>query len=110
MADCATMGSMGDADQRRAPRAMIAVPCALRRRGGPSIPAETVNLGPGGALLRIGRPLSINESLDFELDAGSATRARVLRHEGPEIYALRFENPPEPMARRLHELAAGASR
>jgi hypothetical protein len=99
---------MDGADKRRAPRADVAVACALRRRSGAPIPAETLNLGPGGTLVRTGRPLAIDESLDFELDTRIAAPARVLRHEGGAIYALRFENPPELMVRRLQELAASA--
>jgi hypothetical protein len=100
---------MDTADKRRAPRANVAVTCALRRRSGASIAAETLNLGPGGTLVRTRRPLSIDESLDFELDTRIAAPARVLRHEGHDVYALRFENPPELMVRRLQELASGAS-
>ena len=48
-------------------------------------------------------------ALEFELDTRVAAPARVLRHEGGDIYALRFENPPELMVRRLQELASGAS-
>lgn len=88
----------------------VAVRCALRRRSGSSIQAETLNLGPGGALLRTLRPLSIDESLEFALDTSIAGPARVLRQEGHDVYALRFENPPEPMVRRLHELTAAAMR
>jgi hypothetical protein len=32
-------------------------------------------------------------------------RARVLRVERANVYALRFEGLPEPMVRRLHALA-----
>ena len=32
-------------------------------------------------------------------------RARVVCQELPHVYALRFENLPEPMRRRLHALA-----
>lgn len=101
---------MGTADKRRAPRVDVTVTCALRRRSGTTIPAETLNLGPGGTLVKTRRPLAIDESLDFELDARNAAPARVLRHEGHDIYALRFEHPPELMVRRLQELAAGARR
>jgi hypothetical protein len=101
---------METADKRRAPRVNVTVSCALRRRSGTTIPAETLNLGPGGTLLKTRRPLSIDESLDFELDTRIAAPARVLRHEGHDIYALRFENPPELMVRRLQELTAGAPR
>jgi hypothetical protein len=98
---------MDNADKRRAPRVNVAVRCALRRSSGSSIQAETLNLGPGGALLRTGRPLTIDESLEFALDMRVVAPARVLRQEGHDVYALRFENPPEPMVRRLHELTAG---
>jgi hypothetical protein len=100
---------MQTADKRRAPRVNVAVRCALRRSsGGSSIQAETLNLGPGGALLRTLRPLTIDESLEFSFDMRIAGPARVLRQEGHDVYALRFENPPEPMVRRLHELTTAA--
>jgi hypothetical protein len=35
-------------------------------------------------------------------------QARVLRAERANVYALRFEGLPEPMARRLHALAINA--
>jgi hypothetical protein len=98
---------MENVDKRRAPRVNVAVRCALRRGSGSSIQAETLNLGPGGALLRTGRPLTIDESLEFALDMRITAPARVLRQEGHDVYALRFENPPEPMVRRLHELTVG---
>lgn len=100
---------MEAADQRGSPRTQVAVACALRRRNGRAIAAQTLNLGRGGALLRAERPLSIDETLEFELaelDRRIATPARVLRHEGHHIYALRFEQLPELMEDRLRELTA----
>lgn len=91
-------------DKRRAPRAEVKCACALKRNSGASIEAETVNLGPGGALLKCRRPLTIDESLAFDLDVTDChieTQARVLRHEGHDTYALRFEKLEPTMAEQL---------
>jgi hypothetical protein len=102
------MGSVTVDDKRRAPRVDVTVPCALRRHSGRVIPAETLNLGPGGMLVSSDRPLSIDEALDIDLadlDVRIVGPARVLRHQGHMQYALRFEGLPAPMAEHLHTLA-----
>jgi len=98
---------MSGSDKRRAPRVQITVPCALRRRRGSLIPCETLNLGPGGMLISSPRPLTIDESLDIDLadlDMRIVGPARVLRHQGSDEYALRFEGLAEPMVSHLHAL------
>ena len=95
----------------RAPRAEIALACTLRRTIGSPIPAETLNVGPRGMRIRSPRPLMEDETVGFDLpnlDIRVAGRARVLCEERPHVYALRFENLPEPMTRRLHALAINA--
>lgn len=92
----------------RAPQAHIALPCILRRRNGAPIPAQTLDVGPRGMRIDSPRPLALDETVGFEipnLDMRVAGVARVLRQERLHIYALRFENLPEPMTRRLHALA-----
>ena len=92
----------------RAPRAEIALPCTLRRGVGSPIPAQTLNVGPRGLRIRSPRPLTEDETVGFDLpnlDMRVSGRARVVCQELPHIYALRFENLPEPMLRRLHALA-----
>jgi hypothetical protein len=95
----------------RAPRAEIALSCTLRRNIGSPIPAETMNVGPRGMRIRSPRPLTEDETVGFELpnlDMRVSGRARVVCQELPHVYALRFENLPEPMLRRLHALAINA--
>ena len=95
----------------RAPRAEIALSCTLRRSIGSPIPAQTLTVGPRGMQIRSPRPLSEDETVVFDLpnlDIRVAGCARVLREERPHVYALRFENLPEPMLRRLHALAINA--
>lgn len=92
----------------RAPKAGVAMSCTLRRTVGSPIPGQTVELGPRGMQVRSQRPLSLDETVGFELpDLGMRVggRARVLRVERANVYTLRFEGLPEPMVRRLHALA-----
>jgi hypothetical protein len=95
----------------RAPRAEVALSCTLRRHVGSPIPAETLNVGPRGMRIRSPRPLREDETVGFDLpnlDIRVTGSARVVRQELPHVYALRFENLPEPMIRRLHALAINA--
>jgi hypothetical protein len=65
----------------------------LRRRGRP-VTGHTEDIGPGGARIVVDRPLSVDEELDFDLTLGDAHvdgRARVVREQGFNRYALRFE-------------------
>ena len=66
----------------------------VRRRGGP-VGGHTEDLGPGGARIFADRPLGIDEELGFDLILGDRHvdgRARVLRQQAPNCYALRFES------------------
>lgn len=95
----------------RAPRAQIALPCTLRRPTGSPIPARTLVLGPRGMNVCSTRPLALDEIVGFELpdlQMRISGRARVLRQERSNVYALRFEGLPEPMTRCLHALAVNA--
>jgi hypothetical protein len=95
----------------RSPRAEIRIPCTLRRLIGSPINAQTLDIGPRGMRVRTPRPLSPDETVVFDianLDMRVNGQARVLRAERANVYALRFEGLPEPMARRLHALAINA--
>lgn len=97
------------ADQRSATRVDVALPCTLRRPVGRPIVARTLNIGTGGMLISSARPLTVDEPLDFDLanlDVPVSGRARVLRHERLDVYALRFERLAETMTSRLRRLAA----
>jgi hypothetical protein len=96
-------------ERRRSPRAQLALQCTLHRRTGSAIVAETIDLGPGGMCVSCARPLAADEVLRFDLplerDVHVDGRARVLRHEGHDRYALRFEALVEPAVERLRALA-----
>ncbi len=97
--------------ESRAPRADVALTCTLRRHIGSPISVETLNVGPRGMRIRSPRPLCEDETVGFDLpnlDIRVSGSARVVRQELPHVYALRFENLPEPMLRRLHALAINA--
>ena len=101
------MAPMSEIENRRTPRVQITVPCALHRRRGGPIPCETLNLGPGGMLISSPRPLAVDETLDIDLadlDLRVVGPARVLRHQGQDRYALRFEGLPDPMLEHLRAL------
>jgi hypothetical protein len=99
-------------ERRMTPRADVALPCVLRRRTGSAIDARTVNLGAGGMCIATPRPLATDEVLDFDLLLSGADRvdgrARVLRQEGHDAYALRFERLLEPDRERLLQALASA--
>jgi PilZ domain-containing protein len=92
-------------ERRGTQRTDLALDCVLRRRTGSTISVQTVNVGPGGMCVTTQRPLAIDEVLDFELPLAGAEhvdgRARVVRQERPNRYALRFEGLLEPTRERL---------
>jgi PilZ domain-containing protein len=93
-------------ERRVMPRKDMEVPCTLSRRSGSAITAQTVNLGPGGMRITSARPLAPDEVLRFDLpDQAVDGRCRVLRQDGHQTYALRFEALPEGARERLDTLA-----
>jgi hypothetical protein len=85
--------------------------CTLRRRTGSPIAAQTLEVGPDGMRVSSSRPLAVDETVDFDLpnlDMRVSGHARVVGQQRLNVYALRFERLPEPMARRLHALAVNA--
>jgi PilZ domain len=85
----------------------MAMGCTLRRRTGSPIAAQTVDVGPGGMCVRCSRPLATDEVLGFELAPPPPIngRARVLRQQGHDTYAVRFEMLAEPALAGLNALA-----
>ena len=85
--------------QRRAtPRASLALDLMLLRARGNRILGRTVDVGAGGMRVTTDRPLTIDEVLEFDLDLADRHmdgRARVLRMQGHNQYALRFEDLDE---------------
>ena len=94
------------AEKRRFPRAAIELDCTLRRRTGSAITAHTVDVGPGGMRVCTARPLSVDEVLMFELSPSLSGHARVLRHQGWDTYAVRFENLQEPVLAELERMTS----
>jgi hypothetical protein len=91
-------------EQRRSPRVEIEMPCTLHRRTGSPIEGRTVDVGPGGMRVCTKRPLAADEILRFELQ-GIDGRARVLRQQTHDVYAVRFELLDEPALAELRRLA-----
>ena len=97
-------------EQRHSPRAQIDCPVTLLRRRGSPVDGRTEDLGPGGARIIADRPLTVDEELDFDLLLGDVHvdgRARVLRQQAANRYALRFEHLDAAAARLL--MAAAVS-
>jgi PilZ domain len=92
-------------DQRRSPRVKLELPCTLHRPTGSPITGRTVDVGPGGMCVCTSRPLAADEVLTFELSSLIGGRARVLRQQGHDMYAIRFELLGEPARAELHRLA-----
>src|SRR4051794_16042538 len=83
------------ADMRRNPRAPLALALILRRDKGNPVAGETVDVSAGGARVRTDRPLRVDELLAFDLvvdETHAQGHCRVLREQGLNDYALRFED------------------
>ena len=83
-------------DQRHSPRAQIALALILRRHKGGPVSCRTVDVGCGGACVTTDRPLRVDELLAFDLELDDRAHVdghcRVLRQQGLNRYALRFED------------------
>jgi hypothetical protein len=80
--------------------------CTLHRRSGSPIDGRTLDLGPGGMRVATKRPLSADEVLSFELPPRITGKVRVLRQQGFDSYAVRFESLPAPAREELEGLVA----
>ncbi len=95
--------------RRRQPRAEIQLDCVLTRGKGSPIACHTINVGPGGMCVATDRPLGVDEVLHFDLPIrGNHVDgdARVLREQGPNVYALRFETMRDDAAAHLGTLTS----
>jgi hypothetical protein len=84
-------------EYRACPRVAVALDVQLGRKVGNDVIARTRDLSVGGARVVSGRPLRIDEELQFDLDLPAGGQhvcgtARVLRQHRHDLYALRFEN------------------
>ena len=81
-------------ERRRLPRVQLAVQCTLQRRMGSPIPAQTIDLGPGGMRVESPRPLSADDEVDYVIPIDILPvigRALCMCHQWRHIYSLRFE-------------------
>ena len=96
--------------QRRAtPRVSITLDLLLLRAKGKRIAGRTVDVGAGGMCVTTERPLTIDEVLECDLPLENRHvhgRARVLRMQGHNVYALRFEELDEQDRQLLTMVAA----
>ncbi len=85
----------------------VAQPCTLTRHAaGSPIACRTIDVGTTGMRLTTGRPLAIDELVAFDLLLGTTHidgKARVIRQERPDVYALRFDRLTPPMSRLLQD-------
>ena len=96
--------------RRRQPRAQISIDCVLTRSKGSPVNCHTIDVGPGGMCVETERPLGVDEVLHFDFPVEGVNvdgDARVLREQGPNVYALRFETVAAASALTLSSLAAG---
>jgi hypothetical protein len=96
-------------EPRRTPRAPVTLDLKLSRRRGAPVCGHTEDLGPGGARVVVDRPLQVDEELDFDLtwpDGHVDGRCRVVRQQGLNCYALRFEALEADAAARLGGVVA----
>jgi hypothetical protein len=104
-------GMEGAGDRRREERVELAMECMLRRRAGSPISCETVDVGTGGMSVCSERPLATDELLAFDLGSERELhgRARVLRQQGHQVYALRFEGLPDDARAGIEQLLTRAA-
>lgn len=98
--------------RRTAPRVAVTLDLLLLRRRGNRISGKTLDLGSGGMCVATDRPLSVDEVLKFDIPLGEthvAGGARVLRMQGHNVYALRFEELDDADRRLLTEAVFATS-
>jgi hypothetical protein len=100
-------------DQRRtAPRIEAVLDVTLVRRHGNPVEARTVDLCTTGMRVMSGRPLHVDELLEFDLaldpDLHVDGVARVVREHALNIYALRVESVGTGAAELLASFVAAA--
>ncbi len=95
-------------ERRRSWRTAVSFDCRLSRRTGKLVEAKVIDIGPGGMRVHTGRPLAVDEVLEFELPERMRIngRARVLREQAYRIYALRFEKLGDEARAEIASLTA----
>lgn len=84
-------------EQRGSPRVEVALDLSLGRKVGNDVHAQTCDLSATGACITCARPLRVDEEVRFDLTLPGGGghcggKARVLRQQRHDTYALRFEH------------------
>jgi hypothetical protein len=83
-------------EQRASPRVPVALEVSLGRKVGNDVHAATCDLSTSGACITCARPLRVDEEVRFDLELPSGDhlggKARILRQQRHDTYALRFEH------------------
>jgi PilZ domain len=82
-------------EQRANPRLAVELDLNLGRKVGNDVHATTCDLSATGACITCARPLRVDEEVRFDLllpDGHCGGKARVLRQQRHDTYALRFEH------------------
>jgi PilZ domain len=83
-------------EQRGSPRIAVALDVSLGRKVGNDVHATTSDLSISGACITCSRPLRVDEEVRFDMElplgAHLGGKARVLRQQRHDTYALRFEH------------------
>lgn len=84
------------AEQRSSPRVPVTLEVSLGRKVGNDVHARTCDLSLSGACIVCNRPLRVDEEVRFDLSLPLGDhvngKARVLRQQRHDTYALRFEH------------------
>jgi PilZ domain len=102
------------AQRRETFRVAVALPAAIVRRGRSRVPATTVNLSIGGALLETERPLAHTGKLTVAIECGDrvvSLAATVVRSQHAAMgLAVAFTSVDGSVERELSTLVAAAQR
>jgi PilZ domain len=83
-------------EMRASPRVEVALEVSLGRKVGNDVHAATCDLSATGACITCRRPLRVDEEVRFDLALPSGDhvggKARILRQQRHDTYALRFEH------------------
>jgi len=98
--------------RRRSHRVAVDLDVALRRERGNPVTAHTVDLGRTGMRVQSERPLAVDEVLRFDLELPAPAghlegEARVVREQGPGLYALRLVHLDPAGTRTLSRFVGG---
>lgn len=101
-------------EMRASPRVAVALDLNLGRKVGNDVHATTCDLSATGACITCARPLRVDEEVRFDLalpEGGHCGgKARVLRQQRHDTYALRFEHMSPATLAALDAFVAAPTR